>query len=311
MRSHPTSKPQKLLLGVSLILAAAFTISVQDVVFKLFSSEMTLWQIFALRGCIAVPLLLAISLFRGTRGLALRAAAGKWLVLRSIFITSTFLAFYAAIPFLSLSTVGAANYIAPIFVTLLSAYVIREKVRPFGWIGVFVGFAGVVVLLQPGTDAFSAWALLPVLGAAFYALAHIITRTKCQEVPLAAVALSQNTVMLLAGVMISLVLVIVRPQGELIDAYPYIFGIWSSVEITDWLILAMLAGFSIGIAVLLAGAYRAAPPAVIATFEYSYLVFVAAWDFLFFGLALSGATGAGMVMIVSAGVLVLYSKRAS
>ncbi|MEM7060197.1 MAG: DMT family transporter [Pseudomonadota bacterium] len=304
VKSNTNLPPQRILLGVSLILAAAFTISVQDVVFKVFSSEMTLWQIFALRGCLAVPVLFAIAMSRGV----LRVATGKWLLLRSLFITSTFLAFYAAIPFLSLSTVGAANYIAPIFVTLLSAYVIKEPVRWLGWVGVLIGFAGVLVLLQPGTDAFSAWALLPVLGAAFYALAHIITRAKCQEVPLAAIALSQNVVMLLAGMLVSLVLIGVQPQRALIDAHPYIFGAWSTVEAQDWLILAVLAGFSIGIAILLAGAYQAAPPAVISTFEYSYLIFVAAWDVLFFGLTLSLATVTGMIMIVAAGLLVLRSK---
>ncbi|MEM7236971.1 MAG: DMT family transporter [Pseudomonadota bacterium] len=308
MSSDPALPPQRLLLGVVLILATTFTISVQDVVFKLFSSEMTLWQIFALRGCIAVPILLTTALFRRTGTDTVRFVAGKWLILRSVFITGTFLAFYAAIPFLSLSTVGAANYIAPIFVTLLSAYVIGEPVRPLGWMGVLVGFAGVVVLLQPGTDAFSAWAFLPVIGAAFYALAHIITRTKCQDVPLAAIALSQNTMMLLAGLIVSVAILTVQPEGGIVEAYPYIFGTWSKVEASDWLILAVLAGFSIGLAMMLAGAYKVAPPAVISTFEYSYLVFVAAWDVLFFGTGLGPATIAGMIMISAAGFLVLLSK---
>lgn len=308
MHSSPVLPPQRLLLGVSLILATAFTISVQDVVFKLFSSEMTLWQIFALRGCIAVPILILIARLRSVSPGELRLAATKWVVLRSLFITGTFLAFYAAIPFLSLSTVGAANYIAPIFVTLLSAYAISEPVRPLGWLGVLVGFAGVIVLLQPGTDAFSAWALLPVLGAACYALAHIITRTKCQDVPLAAIALSQNSVMLLAGLAVSLAILSAQPQGSLFEAYPYIFATWSAVDAADWAVLAVLAGFSICLAMMLAGAYKAAPPAVVATFEYSYLVFVAAWDVLFFGTALSAATVIGMVMIIAAGLLVLKSK---
>ena len=146
------------------------------------------------------------------------------------------------------------------------------------------------------------------MGAAFYAMAHIITRVKCHDVPLAAIALSQNVVMLLAGVVVSLLVVWIGPGGSLLEAYPYIFGTWSSVSTTDWLILALLAGFSIGIATLLAGAYQKAPPAVVATFEYSYLVFVAAWDILFFGLALSGATLIGMGMIVAAGLLVLRSN---
>ena len=134
-----------------------------------FSSEMTLWQIFALRGLIALPVLALIGWVRTRSSLVIYEAIKVWPLLRGLCLTITFLAFYAALPFLSLSTVGAANYNAPIFVALLSAYVIGEAVGRAGWIGVFLGFAGVVVLLRPGSDAFSPFAALPVIGAFFYA----------------------------------------------------------------------------------------------------------------------------------------------
>ncbi|MEM7745850.1 MAG: DMT family transporter [Pseudomonadota bacterium] len=291
--------------GVALIIAAALTISIQDVVFKLFSSELTLWQMFALRGVLAIPLLMAVLWFRDAHRGVVRLAMGKWPLLRAVFITTTFLAFYAAIPFLSLSTVGAANYIAPIFVALLSAYAIKEPVGPFGWLGVLLGFAGVVVLLRPGTDAFSLWSILPIIGAAFYALAHITTRVKCQDTPLAVISLAQNTVMMSAGLIVSALLIWAQPDAELVREYPYIFGLWSNVDLTDGLVLVVLAGFTVLIGVLLAAAYQAAPPAIISTFEYSYLVFVAIWDTLFFGIAPTFTSITGMALIVIAGLLVL------
>ena len=113
MRTSSVDYPKNIALGVSLIVTAALAISIQDVVFKLFSSELTLWQIFTLRGLVAVPILLIISRVRGTHRTIVPTALGKWTILRSVFITTTFLAFYAAVPFLSLSTVGAANYITP------------------------------------------------------------------------------------------------------------------------------------------------------------------------------------------------------
>ncbi|MEM8537633.1 MAG: DMT family transporter [Pseudomonadota bacterium] len=301
----PRLAPHNVLLGVSLITATAFAISVQDVVFKLFSSEMTLWQIFALRGCFAVPALVLIAVIKHPDTGVLRAAFGKWPVLRALFITGTFLAFYAALPFLSLSTVGAANYTAPIFVTLLSAYALKEPVRVLGWLGVLLGFVGVLILLQPGAEGFSFWAVLPVFGAFLYALAHVITRAKCQDVPLAALSLAQNSMMLLAGCAVSLLLIVHPITSDLAETTPYIFGSWSAVASSDWLVLVLLAGFAVVLGLMLAGAYKAAPPAIVATFEYSYLVFVAAWDILFFGVALGMSTVAGMVLIVLAGILVL------
>lgn len=309
MNSPAMPRSENILKGVALIIAAALTISLQDVVFKLFSRELTLWQIFALRGLLAIPMLLVLLWARGAHQGIVRLALGRWPLLRAAFITTTFLGFYAAIPFLSLSTVGAANYIAPIFVALLSAYAISEPVGPLGWLGVLLGFAGVLVLLQPGTDAFSFWSLLPILGAGFYALAHITTRVKCQDTPLAALSLSQNFVMMSAGVIVSVLLFGLKPQGALVSEYPYIFGLWSRVGWVECLVLVVLAGFTILISVLLAGAYQAAPPAIVSTFEYSYLVFVALWDILFFGIAPTTASVTGMIMIVAAGLFVLRRKR--
>ena len=177
-----------------------------------------------------------------------------------------------------------------------------------GWLGVSLGFAGGVILLQPGTDAFSPWALLPIVGAAFYAMAHAITRTKCQNVPLAVMSLSQNLVMMLAGLTASAFLVWLPPNSALVEAYPYIFDTWSDVSFQDWLILALLAVLAIVIGMMLAGAYQAAPPSVVSTFEYSYLAFVAAWDILFFNTTPTIISATGMIMIVVAGLLVLPRK---
>ncbi|MEM9330827.1 MAG: DMT family transporter [Pseudomonadota bacterium] len=305
MNSSLSDRPRQYLLGISLIIAAALTISIQDLVFKLFSGDLTLWQIFTLRGLFALPMLLVIGWMRGSRSRTLLNAFDTWILLRSVFITTTFLAFYAAIPFLSLSTVGAANYIAPIFVALLSAYVIQEPVGFLGWLAVGVGFLGVILLLQPGTEAFSAWTLLPLIGAGFYALAHITTRVKCQDAPLAALSLAQNLMMFLSGAVISIVLYLAKPEGGTFDDYPYLFDTWTHVETRDWLVIFVLAGFAVVLGMMLAGAYQAAPPAVISTFEYSYLVFVVAWDIIFFDTIPTALSVAGMIFIVTAGLLVL------
>ena len=300
------ARPQQLLRGVALIVAAMFVTSVQDVVFKLFSSSLTLGQIFALRALLAVPLLLVLAWFLGAGSGVLRDALRPWLLLRSLFMTLLFLAFYAAIPFVALSLLGAATYTAPIFVTLLSAYAIGEPVGRRGWLAVLLGFVGVVVLLQPGSEAFSPWALLPLLGAGFYALAHVITRSKCQAYPLPTLALSLQLVMLAAGVLVSGLVLLWQPDEALSQAYPYLLGGWSAVGLSDWLILALLAVLAVAIGLGIAGAYKAAPPAKVATFEYSYLVFAALWDTAIFATAPSAASLLGMLMIVAAGLLILH-----
>ena len=300
--------PHDLFGGIALIIATALAISLQDVVFKLFSGDLTLWQIFALRGVVAICLLSILAIARHQLTTVIRSAFSVWPILRGLCLTMTFLAFYAAIPFLSLSTVGAANYIAPIFIALLSAFVIGERVGKQGWLGVFLGFAGVLVLLQPGTDAFSAFALLPICGAAFYAAGHIITRTRCQNITAEALAFSLITTMCIAGLVVSATLVVFTPSTVFVESYPYIFGRWSEPDLNDWLVLGVLALFAVSISMMLARAYQIAPPATIGTFEYSYLIFVAIWDILFFETPPTVMSLTGMLMIVGAGLLVMRSR---
>ncbi len=300
-----SQRPQRVALGIGLIIATGFVISTQDVVFKLFSSTLSLWQIFTLRALLAMPLLFALALWRKEQRTSLQDAMQFWPLMRSACLTMTFMLFYAAIAFLDLSTVGAANYIAPIFVTLLSAYFIGEAVSLRGWCAVILGFTGVLVLLQPGTDAFSFWAILPVIGALFYAFTHLITRSKCHDTSVTTLALSVNIVMLIAGVVMSGLVILWQPAPDLVQSYPNVLSGWSALDAIDWMVLGVLACFVVVLGMMLAAAYQVAPPATVATFEYSYLIFVALWDLLFFASPPSAMTLMGMVLIIGAGLLVL------
>lgn len=85
------------------------------------------------------------------------------------------------------------------------------------------------------------------------------------------------------------------------------------MDVTDWMVLASLAGFTIVIGMLLAGAYltgvyKVAPPSTVATFEYSYLVFAALWDIIFFNSFPTVLSVTGMLFIVAAGLLELRGR---
>ena len=74
----------------------------------------------------------------------------------------------------------------------------------------------------------------------------------------------------------------------------------------------MLAVLIVAISSGIAKAYQCAPPAIIAAFDYSYLVFAAFWSFAIFSEVPDAATIAGMILITGAGLLVIsQSNRAS
>jgi drug/metabolite transporter (DMT)-like permease len=245
------------------------------------------------------------------RRIVWREALSKWPLLRSLFMTLMFVAMYSAIPFLNLSTVAAGIYTAPVFVTLMSAYIIGEPVGPRGWVAIAMGFCGVLVILQPGADAFSFWAILPVFGGFMYALSSLTTRSKCQAVSPTALALSLNLTLLLAGVLISCLLMFWQPANDLTNSYPFLFANWSVISASEWGVILLLAGFTVALGLMVAAAYQSAPPSIVATFDYSYLIFMVLWDILFFSIELDGKTAIGILLIMSAGLLVMRRGRSS
>lgn len=298
-------------LAVTLIVTAVLMMSVQDMIFKHYSTTMTLWQIFSLRGLFALPLVVVVAMFTGRQAQLWSGAFGKWALIRTVLIVTMLISMYAALPFLSLSVVAAGIYTAPIFVTILSAFVIDEPVSKRGWIAIAIGFTGVLIILQPGTDAFSYWVLLPVLGGFLYASANIVTRAKCQTISATALAFSLQSGFFLIGITLSALLFLWPATAEQAARAPFVMGEWSSTGTSGWLLVAGLSLLAVFVSVALAGAYQLGRPATIATFDYSYLVFVAAWDYLFFSISPTLTTTIGIAMIVIAGLLVVRERRSS
>ena len=299
------ARPDDMARGITLILVAVLMMSVQEALFKYYSDSLSLWQIFTLRGLLALPLLVGIAAAKDQQRAMWTCAFQTWPLVRSLLLVLMFLAMYSSIPFLSLSVVAAGIYTGPLFVTLLSAYAIDEPVSSRGWMAVALGFAGVLVILQPGSDAFTLWTLLPVLCGLLYALSNLVTRGKCQGVPLLGLALSLNMAVLLTGAALSVAIFLWQPSANLVSEYSYLFVGWMSVGPAEWTTLIFLAVLVVAIAMSLAEAYRSAPPAKIATFDYAYLIFAAAWDNLIFDSAPSMTSMLGMALIIIAGLMVV------
>ena len=300
--SHPeASRPQQTALGIVIILASVTTMAFADAVVKLVSADITVWQVFVARSLFAIPILAVLLLATGV-GLKLRAA--KWTLVRSTLLLLTWLALYASLPVLSLSVAAVAVYTNPIMIALLSAAVIGEPVTARQWGGVTIGFLGVISILKPGTDAFSWFTLLPLLGAGFYALAMVLTRSKCQEEAPLTLALSLHCAFLVVGAMAVLILALIGLEPEKAASFPFLLGGWAPMGLTQWGLMALIGGLSAAYFMGVARAYQIAAPPIIATFDYAYLVSAALWGFVFFAETPDLLTVCGMVLITVAGLLV-------
>ena len=296
-------EPRRDGLGIGLIVGSVFLMSFGDALIKLESASFTAWQIFALRSLIVLPLLMLIMRLRAPGDPILPRSLG-WVALRSALLTLMWIAYYAALPLISLSAAAVAFYTAPLFIALLARLVIGEAVGPTRWLGIVLGFAGVLIVLRPGADTFSPAVLLPILAAMFYAVAAIVTRARCLgERPLS-LALGLNVGLLVAGVLAPLIMSLAPPSAADATAHPFLFGPWASMGTREWALMAALALLMVCFGTGVAMAYQVAPAAVIGAFDYTYVAFAVLWSYLVFGDQPDALAVAGMALIAMGGVLV-------
>ena len=226
-----------------------------------------------------------------------------WVALRSLMLTLMWVAYYAALPHLALGIAATTYYTLPIFITLFAALFIGDRIGPMGWGAVVLGFAGVLLILKPEAGGFNGYALLPLVSAILYALAMILTRTKCrQENPLV-LSLSLNFSFVAIGLLATLPIAMIGGSSDETQGTSFLLGEWSSMGKTEWLTMALLAAAVIIGSVGAAIAYQVGPPATVATFDFAYVGFAGLWGALFFAEVLDGVTIIGMVLIIAAGVL--------
>lgn len=298
--TQPKERSDNLPLAVSVIIFTVLALSLGDALIKLTSGEFVIWQIFVLRSLLVLPVLLLYLWLKAPKALSTPTALG-WTMLRSLMLVGMWVAYYLALPNLDLSIAAATYYTLPIFITLFSAIFIGDKISRLGWLAVVIGFIGVLLILRPKAGDFNFFAILPLLAAMLYALAMILTRTKCREVNPIMLSLALNATFIIVGTLAAFI--ISSSVSETKEGF--LLAPWTTMGLMEWgsmalLAIAILIG-SVGTAI----AYQKAPPAIIGTFDFAYVGFAILWGLVFFAEVPDMLSLIGIFLIVSAGVLSL------
>lgn len=302
MKQVTDSDGDNIKLAVLAIVFTVFALSLGDALIKRISAEFPLWQIFVVRSVIVIPVLIATIKAR-YRSVSLKPLNGGWTALRSVMLTFMWVAYYTALPHVALSVAAAVYYTLPLFITLFAALFIGERVGVRGWMAVFLGFSGVLLVLKPRAGDFSAYALLPLISAILYAFAMIITRTKCRNENPLVLSFGLNLSMTGVGVLATFLIWLWGPSIAETETYPFLLGRWISMGPREWLAIGLLATALLIGSVGAAIAYQSGPPSIVSTFDFSYLAFAALWGLLFFAEVPDAITVGGIVLIAAAGIL--------
>ena len=290
--------------GAGLITGSVFLVATSDALIKLGSAQFTVWQLYVVRSTIAVALLLLWLCLSQRSSTWLQLTWDRWTLLRSAALTLMWIAFYAALPHVSLSLAALALYTAPLFIALLSAKVLREQVNPRRWMAIALGFLGVLLILRPTAEHFSAMSLLPVLAALLYAVAAVVTRTRCASHCALSLALNLNLCLCLVGALVLLGHRLQSPSSEPVHE-GFLAPHWVSLGPAQWGLLSVLAVLMVLMSVGVAKAYQLGPSTIVGTFDYSYLLFAMFWGFALFNEVPDAIMIVGMGLIAASGVWVL------
>ena len=258
--------------------------AVEDTFIKLLSARLPATQIlFSIGfGGALITLVLAIVL---NVNLANKILLNKHVISRTIADLFGALSFTSAMVLIPMSLLASILQATPLFVTLGAAILLGEKVGWRRWSAIFIGFLGVIIILQPGYGSFQLASLLGLAAVLCLALRDVVTRDMATEIPTLTVTFYACLAMGSAGFI----------------AYPF-FG--PPIMPTTYETIILICAAIIGLTgyFLLVLATRKGDVSVIAPFRYSRLLFSLGLASLILGEKLTLPILLGGLLVVSSGI---------
>jgi len=281
-----TEHPAK---GIFYICAAVLLFASSDALSKYLTNfypvVMVLWiryivHILLMRVALRPPPLLTLL---GSKQLKLQ-------IIRGLCMVSTNLLFISALHYIPLAEGTSIIYLSPLLVSALSGPLLGERVTRLQWIAVIIGFLGVLLVVRPGGSVFHPVALL-ALGAAFsFSLYQIITR-KLNNTE------SSITTNYISGIVSAAVTSLL------------ILFFWKTPTYYFALLMVLLGVSALVSHLLMTRAYQYAKPSTLAPFTYMQLLFAGVIGYVFFNHIPDVFAIAGMLVIITGGLLIIIWRR--
>jgi len=208
----------------------------------------------------------------------------------------------------------ALFFIAPLVITILSVVILREHVGPHRIGAIVVGFAGVLVMMRPGTGEspdFERWTvILPLLAATAYAGMQVMTRRLGVYSKASALAVYIQGVFLLVSLGFYLVAGDGRyAEGVEEESLVFLLRAWVWPTPEDWPLFILLGCMSGAIGYLLSASYKLGNAATVSSYEYTALPMAILAGWMVFGEVPDLWVLAGTVLIAGSGIYVFMRER--
>jgi drug/metabolite transporter (DMT)-like permease len=275
------------LAGIALMLAAMFCFAFGDAFGKLVVATYSVGQLLLLRACAGLAVMAPLI---WQQRAALVTLERPWLQLARIAVaTLEVAAFFLATRYLPLADVTTYYLASSLFVTIGASLFLGEEVDRPRLIAVAIGFLGVLIALQPSSQSFSWPALIAIAASALFAALMLITRS-LRNTPDMVLAAQQFIGTAALGAVLA-------PAG------------WITPAPIDWLWFAMAGIVSAAGLLCVNRSLRLAPASVVVPYQYSMIIWAAAFGYLFFGDIPTLATLLGVLIIIGAGLFIFFREQ--
>ncbi|MDP2120624.1 MAG: DMT family transporter [Hoeflea sp.] len=268
---------------------AGFTFN--DTLLKLLTDDLSIAQLMFLRGVVASILIYLLARHRGALR-PLRYLRDPWVALRvmgELLGTLTFLAGLARIPLANASAILQA---LPLAVTMGAALFLAEPVGWRRWAAILIGFSGILIIVRPGIEGFSPYALMIVGTVIFATVRDIATRKVDPAIP----SLFLSTVTAIAVTLAGLVLIL--PMGG-----------WKPVSGSQFALISVAACLLLVGYQFIIMSMREGEISFVAPFRYTSLLWALLMGMVVFGEFPDAYMITGSAIIIGSGLYTLYRER--
>lgn len=276
------------LAGIGLMLAGIWAFSFGDALGKYIVASYPVGQLLFLRAVASLALL--SPLIWRSRHEFMRLERPSLHLLRVVLSTLEVAAFFVAVMYLPLADVITFYLASPIFVTALSALVLREQVGWRRWCAVGVGFCGVLIAMQPSAQTITWPALIALSGSTCFAILMLITRS-LRGASDTVLASSQFVGTLVFGAML-------LPFG------------WVTPSLPGFGLFALAGAISVGALLCVNRSLKLAPASVVVPYQYSMIIWAVIFGYVVFSDVPTLATLIGAAIIIGAGFYIFLREQA-
>ncbi|MGL4319315.1 MAG: DMT family transporter [Paracoccaceae bacterium] len=306
MTTAPRLSPS--LTAILFALAGSVVFSVNDMAIKWLSGDYALHQVILTRALIGMVFLFGVMAMLRVPFRSLMTVRPRGHLLRVVFVVISNLTYFLGLAALPLADAVTISFVSPLMITVLSVFVLGERVGPRRWAAVGAGLLGVLIMFRPGTGVFEPAAILVLISAVCYAATNLMTRAmKATESAFSLQFYVQCGFIVVCTAM-GLTVGDGRFAGSDNASLAFLLRGWVWPAAADWPAF-IASGVAVSVGGLMIGqAYRLGEAGLVAPFEYISVPIAVIWGLVIFGTLPDAWGWAGIALIVGAGLYTLWRE---